>query len=539
MKKIWLLLLSLPVATSLKSQSVGIGTAAPHTSALLDISTTTKGILIPRMTTLQRMALASPLNGLQVYDTDMNELYHYNGSAWVAILNSTYWRRPSLTRDIVSNISDSVGIGTNAPGAKLEVSGSDVLIHNLSVGRGGGGNSTNNVMGYLALASNTSGISNTAIGYNALRDNTIADFNTAVGYASLFNNTQGNNNTAIGYRTLYNNSIGYSNVAVGMRALYDNTSGNNLVAVGDSALYNNTSSRGNVAIGSKTLYSNTTGNNNTATGNQALRYNIDGDGNVANGLLALYNNISGSSNIALGQNAAVENTTGDRNCVIGPYALAENTTGVNNVALGYNALQTNITGSNNTAIGRDADFIFSPGVIDNCTMLGTFAIGTASNQVRIGSSSVTSIGGYAGWSNVSDGRIKTNVQKNVPGLIFINRLEPVTYQLDLTAADNIIGHKAAKNKSDLTTDSSLIRAKQEKEAMVQSGFIAQEVANAARTVGYDFSGVDPAKNERDLYGLRYAEFVVPLVKAVQELSKENDELKKRIEKLEAVVLKMQ
>ena len=56
----------------------------------------------------------------------------------------------------------------------------------------------------------------------------------------------------------------------------------------------------------------------------------------------------------------------------------------------------------------------------------------------------------------------------------------------------------------------------EKEKVVQSGFIAQEVEQAAREQGYDFSGVDLPKNENDFYGLRYAEFVVPLVRAVQE-----------------------
>src|SRR6185436_4739617 len=50
-----------------------------------------------------------------------------------------------------------------------------------------------------------------------------------------------------------------------------------------------------------------------------------------------------------------------------------------------------------------------------------------------------------------------------------------------------------------------------------------DVEKAAKELNYDFSGVDAAKNEKGLYGLRYAEFVVPLVKAVQELSKMNDE----------------
>ena len=65
-----------------------------------------------------------------------------------------------------------------------------------------------------------------------------------------------------------------------------------------------------------------------------------------------------------------------------------------------------------------------------------------------------------------------------------------------------------------------------------------EVEAAAKKLGFDFSGVDAPKNENDMYGLRYAEFVVPLVKAVQEQQtiiqnqqKQIDELKKLVEKL--------
>ena len=65
--------------------------------------------------------------------------------------------------------------------------------------------------------------------------------------------------------------------------------------------------------------------------------------------------------------------------------------------------------------------------------------------------------------------------------------------------------------------------------------IAQEVEQAASEIGYIFSGVDKPENENSLYGLRYAEFVVPLVKAVQELSSTNKELTARIEKLESLL----
>ena len=62
--------------------------------------------------------------------------------------------------------------------------------------------------------------------------------------------------------------------------------------------------------------------------------------------------------------------------------------------------------------------------------------------------------------------------------------------------------------------------------------MAQEVEDAASELGYEFSGVDAPKNEGDRYGLRYSQFVVPLVKAVQELNEEKQAATARIEKLE-------
>src|SRR6478752_8016012 len=103
------------------AQNVGIGTTSPNNSAALDIRSTTKGLLIPSMTTSQRFAIPTPPNGLMVYDTDKNEYYHYDGSGWRIILNSNYWSRPVTSRDRIANISDSIGIGTNSPSERLDV----------------------------------------------------------------------------------------------------------------------------------------------------------------------------------------------------------------------------------------------------------------------------------------------------------------------------------------------------------------------------------------------------------------------------------
>ena len=69
------------------------------------------------------------------------------------------------------------------------------------------------------------------------------------------------------------------------------------------------------------------------------------------------------------------------------------------------------------------------------------------------------------------------------------------------------------------------------ENMIMTGFLAQEVETAALECNYDFSGIDKPKNVNDHYSLRYAEFVVPLVKAVQEQQEMIEEQQKEIDKL--------
>lgn len=66
----------------LKAQ-VGIGTTTPDNSAVLELSASDKGILFPRMTSVQRTSIASPASGLYVFDTNTNSLWYYNGTLWI------------------------------------------------------------------------------------------------------------------------------------------------------------------------------------------------------------------------------------------------------------------------------------------------------------------------------------------------------------------------------------------------------------------------------------------------------------------------
>jgi hypothetical protein len=69
------------------SQNIGIGTVTPHASAQLEINSSTKGLLIPRMTLAQRLAVPSPAMGLLVYQSDITDssFYWYDGTAWVKL----------------------------------------------------------------------------------------------------------------------------------------------------------------------------------------------------------------------------------------------------------------------------------------------------------------------------------------------------------------------------------------------------------------------------------------------------------------------
>lgn len=300
-----------------------------------------------------------------------------------------------------------------------------------------------------------------------------------------------------------------ANTFLGFRAAYSNITGNHSTGIGSGALLSNTTGTHNTALGVSTLRYSTTGSRNTAIGMGVMRYNL-----------------TGYRNTATGNDAMRYNTIGYENTADGAFALDSNTTGYNNTAVGAYALRNNTIGVNNTAVGHNAFSHLSPGYT-NSTALGANTVITASNQVRIGDANVTSIIGQVNFSAVSDSRFKKDISYasfqsglgGVPGLDFIMRLKPVTYHMD---ADKI--NAFMQNHGDFsysTTGNTLL----------QTGFLGQDVENAAVEIGYAFSGVDKPKNEADYYGLRYAEFVVPLVKAVQEQQMIIEELKEEIRKL--------
>lgn len=404
-----------------------------------------------------------------------------------------------------------------------------------------GPNALNAFLGSYSGNSITSGTYNTAVGHTALYKDTSGSNNTAIGAKALYSTSRGGNNTAIGSNSSFKNLTGNFNVAIGDFNLYNNVSGSYNTAVGSTSLYSNTGSY-NTALGYAALVSNTTGTNNTASGYFSLYVNTISSNNSAYGANALLNN-TGQDNTAMGSSAGRTITGGNYNTAIGSQALYSNSAGWDNTAVGFRALQRTV-GDFNTAVGFEAGLYAStrgtflgkgaysyPDGLDNVTAIGFSAVVNSSNAVRIGNFNVTSIGGYAGWSNFSDGRYKKNVQSNVPGLEFIALLNPVTYTLDVDGLES--KYKAGQTTGDMEKEISPqeVAARAAQTKMVHTGFIAQEVEQAARKLNYEFSGVDAPKNDHDFYGLRYGDFVVPLVKAVQELDAENKKLKEEVNEL--------
>jgi hypothetical protein len=148
--KYFLLILFMGIAggTLVAQQSVGIGTATPNNSAVLDLTSTSKGLLIPRMTGAQRTAIVTPATGLMVYQTNtvaspasVPGFYLYDGAAWKMVAKtedipaaSSYWLH-SGTRDYLYNNSDSVGIGTSTPDQKLHINSGKIYLQDNRAGQ--------------------------------------------------------------------------------------------------------------------------------------------------------------------------------------------------------------------------------------------------------------------------------------------------------------------------------------------------------------------------------------------------------------------
>ena len=304
--------------------------------------------------------------------------------------------------------------------------------------------------------------------------------------------------------------------AAANRFIHTYGTGNLFIGLG-AGNFTTTGSGFNVGIGTSALASLTTvpATDNTAVGYQASMSDLQGSANVAIGYQALRANDNGSQNTAVGAQALLNNI----------HPLVNQ--GAWNTATGTNTLNVNTIGTYNSSYGCYSDV--GSNNLNNATAIGSNAICNASTKVRLGDATVTVVEGQVAYTFPSDGRFKFNVKEEVKGLEFIVKLRPVTYQFDTKKFDQFL----MKNMP----DSVQRRRIDEKDYIastniIHSGFIAQEVEKSTRECSFTFDGISAPKDENGNYGVAYSQFVVPLVKAVQELNSKNEEQQKIIEELQ-------
>lgn len=405
------------------AQSVGIGSAVftPSADVILELRSTNKGFLTPRMTQAQKNAISSPTDGLLIYQTDGSVgFYYYSASAWRPFMGVDDLGNHLALQDIVlddnqivnvaggdgisidNNGNVGIGAGAVTPDAKLEVSGGDLKVS----ASGGAANSvkfqnpagtfstnikagaqTQDIVytwpvvpptaGYV-LASGSAGDLSwvlseaAAIGWNLLGNAVSAThFLGTTNVQPLrikVNNTQSGLITQ-GGATTYGFQSGLVNTATSITAL------------GYRAMAANTSGMDNTAVGYQSMEANTTGSDNTAIGTFSLKANTTGNRNTALGEHTMEKITTGSDNTSAGRFAMKSVTTGNSNTSFGKESMESLTTGSGNTAMGINSGSSLTTGSNNTFIGANT---VGGAALTNATAIGYGATVTTSNSLVLG-----------------------------------------------------------------------------------------------------------------------------------------------------------
>ena len=458
MKRILIVLIPILFSVRVFAQ-VGVGIISPDASAMLDITSANKGLLIPRIAltgSTDNVTIPSPAASLLIYNTATAGsgryavspgFYYWNPLSliWVSLVPGD--NSPKAAWALGGNIATSPiinYIGTsdnqallfkinNVNAGYLGINGNtnwglnsgNFLTNgfsNVAIGSGALMQSINQsnlvAIGDSALLNNgtdamtsAQGIKNTALGSKALYKNNTGSYNTALGHNTLLENTSGTQNTAIGVDVLHYNTTGLSNTGAGTSSLFLNSTGSFNSAAGSASLVHNSSGNNNTAYGSGTLFNNTTGYSNVAIGINALSLNTDHSNLVAIGDSALFKNVSGFNNTAVGSKSLYSNFGGNELTATGAQSLMHNISGNNNTANGYRSLYTNTIGSSNIAIGNYTLYLNINGNNNSALGLGSLTSNlSGSSNVGIGiaalysnqtGSNSVAIGDYALFNNIA------------------------------------------------------------------------------------------------------------------------------------------
>ena len=258
----------------------------------------------------------------------------------------------------------------------------------------------------------------------------------------------------------------------------------------------------NVCVGDEAGTAITTGDNNVFIGYGAGDAMSTGSGNTHVGKDAGTDQTTASDNTLIGTSAGANITDGPYNTLVGNLVGDDVTSGTYMTMIGYNLAASAADGENQIVLGQGIG-----GEADNC-----FTFGKSGNKMFNNFSSNNS------WSQSSDERLKTSVDDNTLGLGFINDLETKTYKWKPSNEidESLTDHHFEDNKKD--TD------------VLMYGMMAQNVKAAMDTHNHSsFTGWSESKDGSQ--NLSREMFVIPLIKAVQELSNQVQELTAQVEEL--------
>jgi trimeric autotransporter adhesin len=406
------------------SQGTSLNTtgAAADTSAILDISSSIKGILIPRMTKAEKLAIVSPAPALMIYQTDDSTgFWYYKGTSWVYAIGPNgainAWDLTGNTGTTNSNFIgtiDSVALNfrvKNQKAGKIDPIGTVFLGY--QAGNGNNFNSKNTGIGYQALYHDYNGSLNTANGYQALYFNTYGNNNTANGFQALYNNDF-SNNTACGYKALFTSDMGNGNTALGYLADVAEVSLSNTTAIGANAQVGSSNS---MVLGSIAGVNGATESVNVGIGTTTPSNTLDVSGNT----------VTVGNFISIADSSYFTGVTGK--CRITPnYGHGVDGYGGSIGVAGYatlvgigNRFGVLATGQN----GTDENYGVYGYAAGGTTAYGVYgtASGGLTEYAGYFSGNVFSTGAYL----PSDRKLKNNIKPMTDALAIIGQLKPSVY----------------------------------------------------------------------------------------------------------------
>ncbi len=501
MKKYILLLLCIIILQTQLNAQIGISAtnSPPNASAMLDVSSTTKGLLPPRMTSAQRIAIPTPADGLIVFDTDTKTLWNRQNGVWVNLLAGGVGSGPwSLSgNSVFVNNTNRVGINTANPSADLEVDGGGGLLisdpytvttspptNTITMPYNGTlATITDNAGRILDPGGNGNFVTNT----NYASYITLYPTASAYGFRFTFESLDLGGATLIFSTSPDVNDYNAHILKISSRSNYAVGRPFNL-NVGAIYVHNKITSGSTSATGFQLLFESLTLSSTTYLYSEIFRRGLS------------YSNYTGSFSVGIGSTAR-----GDGSIAMGEYALANNSS----IALGYNAYSV---GGKSIAMGAYSDTGGFPLSMSLCgNNVNVFnAKNDKERQFKMYFNEIKMLTGVSNDVTITDGQITTSntlsvfgtLNTNVSGYGFLNKTSPTgVYTASGSAPYSIyansrvlaqefnaysdIRHKTLHSYSNGKTDLALLNQLKVsnytfidtvgKGTKMQMGFIAQQV----------------------------------------------------------------